>query len=215
MSLINVLSISLPLFVCLIGSYRYRHLSAVQKIFLFQALIALFTEATGIALTKNNLSNTFIYNIYILFDVSLLLWAAIKMASPRETSFLFVAMLLFIGVWISTICNAGLTIFSNWSFLFGSILLITSYLYLIIKKWQQTDSSLFSDKHFWIQAGTAIYFGVNIPYFCLINYLNKHYVDLSLMLFSINIILLFIQYIFTFVSFYKSTPKHSDVKIII
>lgn len=201
-----IVSISLALLTAIIN------LGFGDKIFqiaLIQITLALITEVTGIYY-----QNTWIYNIYLLFDIWLISIIGVLILKQRLFTYIIIIGSLFCtALWLYNAEQKGLQNFAYWSFLSSCVLNSFTYIAILIQI-SDRSKSLVRQPIFWLSISVVIYYGCNIPCFSFLGYLIKFKPAIAHSIYAINMILECIRYILVSISFTLLRPKSFLIKML-
>lgn len=206
--------ISVKIIALTFGVVNFRNLTIPYRVIFSQVLLALFCEVLGYYLSFGAKHNIWLYNLYWLVGELWLMTVPgiILLRRAVLRRFLFFITIITTLIWIVKIYQHGLSKFSP--FILLSIYLTTLLIYFIVLFHiaLSTEEKLVKLPAFWLCLSVIIYFGCNIPYYGLYNYLESKEPKLLNQLFDITLVLNFIRYPLVAVSFYLMGRQHKIVK---
>lgn len=194
------------------GVASYRCGATFYRFLLIHIFLGIFIETLGHFLVYDRINNpietTPFYNIYILLDIPILLFAAGRILKSKYSNALTITSIsVYMTAWCSHTFINGIDSFANWPFVLGSILLCAFYLTLIVEQYAfQKDISLRSPV-VWAAAAIIIYYASNIPTFSLMKVLSEYNVIIAEKMYLVNILLSIVHYICLGITFYLLRPS--------
>ena len=187
----------------IIGVYYYKYLPRSYKLVFCLIAIASFCESYGYYLSHFlHESNAWVFNLYMIIEVWLLGTAAIYLINNHKIRKLFIALLIFNSIlWASVIIRNSIYLFANISMVFGCCLITVMYIIVLYHNSLFNDKGTLKESVFWLAIATILYFGCDIPYMGLHNYLVLNYPSLGTKLSIINTLLDIIRYPIVAISF--------------
>ena len=204
------------LFTVVVGAYYYKYLTRPYRIVFYLTGIALLVELYGYYLNAIlKVQNAWLFNLYMPVEVWMLGVAGLFLVSNKNLRKIFLlAMALNTGIWMFNIIITSINVFANIAMIAGCILLTVIYTIVML------NDSLFSNKDilkqpvFWLSASTILYFGCDIPYMGLHNFLSTAMPSSGSKLDYINSVLDVIRYPVSAISFILlGRQRHLEVKI--
>lgn len=200
------------LLAVMLGVATYRHATTFYKLLLTHVTLGIFIETLGHFLVydrlKNPINTTPFYNIYILLDIPILLFAAGNILKTKHQKTLTgISIMLFVAAWIIHFFNYGISDFANRPFILGSILLCIFYLILIIEQYAFQKNISLRSPVIWATAAIIIYYASNIPTFSLMKVLSEYNMIVAEKMYRINITLSIVHYICLGITFYLLRPS--------
>ncbi len=194
-----ILIVLLP--TVILGVLIYSRLSFFWRVVHLQLILAFVCELVGRLLVLHDAKNTIpIFNCYILVEQMLLLSAVFMILKPRMV-WRISSLTLCLLVWLWNVYDGGFYTFAQISFLTGCVLIVMFYTALLIAL-VHNDIEGPVRPLLLLSISTLLYFGGDIPLFCLINYLSTHeHKEFAYKLYSINDVLAICRYLMVFVSF--------------
>lgn len=188
----------------IIGLYFSKRLNGLYLFFLLQLILAVVFEAYGfyinIVLGKYNL---WLFNIYILLEISLLTLAYTVLSKNKITNiFTAISLVMLVVFWFYSIYNNGIDTLANIFYISGCILLVVLYFHLLFTQVIFNSHKILKNPLFWVCSSVLIYFGCFIPYKGIENRMLSNDIDLAKRLFDINLALNIIRYSLVAVAFY-------------
>lgn len=197
------------------GAYYFKWLPRPYRLVLYLTAIAIFCEWYGFYLHKYlKEQNAWLFNLYMPIEVWLMGIAGIYFLQNKNTKKFFI-FLLFLNsiIWIVSLYKNTIYEFANLSMICGCILLTALYFLVLL------DNSIFSTKGilkqhvFWLSLSSLLYFGGDIPFMGLHNYLSENILPVAKKLTIINDILDVIRYPLVAVCFILlGRQKISEIK---
>ena len=170
-----------------VALWKWKHLNLFFRAFALQLMLSLFTDALGLALyyTKMVKTTAGLINFYIPLELLLLLGALKHYKYARWLRVLCtVGFGVFLIVWLWQVIN-DLSIFANYAFIFENILLLACYFYTLYRC--VLDEGLhFHNATMWACFGVILFSACIIPYFSVINYLQRFHAELNAKVFLIT-----------------------------
>jgi hypothetical protein len=166
-------------FAC--GVFSFRYLSMTHRILFIQVAIYLVTYIS-VWLFKD--FNNFIYNIGTFMEITLLLLSVHVYIGRYWMTFLLLALYsCYSMIYIFQLKQDPFS-FANYSYAAGGIAVFIGYLFILYSSF--TISTIYKKvAGIAISLGLLIYFGCNVPNFCMIGYLNDHKTSLGIRIFNL------------------------------
>ena len=190
-------------FALIIGLCYFRFLGKSYKIILLLVAIASICESYGYYLTHFLLmSNAWLFNLYMIIEVWLMGAASIYLIDNRTLKkVFFFGILLNTIVWVFFICSSSIYVFANIPMICGCSLIMIIYTIVLFRSSLFSGQTTFMQPVFWVSISTILYFGGDIPYMGLHNYLVSNNPSLGIRLANINTVLDVIRYPLVAISF--------------
>ena len=179
------------------------YLPRPYKLVLYLIAVAFFCESYGYYIHHIlQKQNAWLFNLYMLTEVLLMGGAAIYLVNKKNVRLLFLLLLgINTSIWGYAIFVNSIYSFANFSMVCGCILLASIYLSVFFANSLFKQANIIKQPIFWLCLSTILYFGCDIPYMGLHNYLTKHAPSIAWQLDYINIILDIIRYPLIAISF--------------
>ena len=159
-------------FAGLIGLILFRRLPLAYRIILLQVLIGLTVEMISAGLFKNQ-PNVIFYNIYMLVDSFLLMYAG-YLLTQKKSSFLFMITFLAVPmIWVCEYLIKAKHQFYSSTFVTYASALVVIYSRILYKKIYTSNDSIWKIPELWLSIGLIIFYGCTVPYFALFNFVMK------------------------------------------
>ncbi len=189
-----------------LGTLGFRSLPVAARLVLAHLVVTISTEITGLYLTHvlKASQNIWLYNGYILVEFVLIMCIGyFLLPSKKAKALLFLALPLFLAVWIMDLRQTPSGLLLNFSFLIGCIILSSFFLWQLFNllKAEQNDIALIL-----LCLSVLIYFSCCIPIFSFFNYFLDSTGELKQLFYGSNHVLSIIRYgliAFSFFSFQK------------
>jgi len=186
------------------GLFLSKRLNTFYLLFLLQLILAVLFEAYGyyisVVLGEYNL---WLFNIYILLEISLLTLAYTVLSKNKITNiFAAISLVMLVAFWVYSIYNYGINTLANIFYISGCILLVVLYFHLLFALVIFNSHKILKNPLFWICSSVLIYFGCFIPYKGIENRMISNDIDLAKRLFDINLGLNIIRYSLVAVAFH-------------
>lgn len=215
-----IVAYSIPVVLAITIGYAMSMLlkmTLAWRLLLFQLCLALVAEITGAIIDHyfHQIKNNFLFNIYILCELSLVLLFInyVLITSPFKNLLVF-SFVVGASSWLYMALKFGIEAFFVYVFIGYCILLTASNLVLLIYISLNYSKKIFKAPIFWVLSAHIIYFGGDIPLFTMIDYLVTHKnAQLGQDIYIINNLLAVIRYLFILMSFilYKRSLPNSKV----
>ena len=168
-------------FSLIIGGYNFKCLSLPYRLVLLLIAIGSFCEFYGYYIFKHlHKSNQWLFNIYIIIEVWLLGMSAIYLINNHKIKKSFFLLLIINTiVWIFTIASNSIYLFATISMVCGSSIITLMYIIVLYSNSLFTGEKIIKQPVFWLCISTILYFGCDIPYMGLYNYITKHLPNLG------------------------------------
>ena len=192
------------LFALTIGCYYFRVLPKPYKLILIVVLLATFCEGYGFYMNyylhiKNNL---WLFNLYMFFEAALLGIAAIYLVKNRRIKFIFLLLLVVnASIWCEVIHIHTVYLFASTSMITGSAILTLIYIIVLFDNSLFARNNILNQPVFWLSISNILFFGCDIPFMGLQNFLSEEMPKLGTKLVNINDILDGIRYPLVGISF--------------
>lgn len=209
---IVILAMLLPTIV--LGILIFVRLSSFWRIIYLLTTLAFTVELISRYLNYYHTKNTTpLFNCYILAEQLLLLSAVFMILKPY-IMWRISSLILCVMIWLWNINQNGFYTFAQISFLTGCVLIVMFYTALLIAL-VHNDIEGPVRPLLLVSISTLLYFGGDIPLFCLINYLSTHeHKEFAYKLYSINDVLAICRYLMVFVSFlYIARPTTKKISL--
>jgi hypothetical protein len=201
----------------LVALFTWKRHTLVFRLFFFDLLLVFINETAGLYFiyfvykphAGNNLWTNFIYIVVEVWLMGMAGYLLISNKLLRKTiPWLLVS---FTGMVVAYACIRSVHEAPVMCFFFASLILVGIFLYVII---QMVNMKVVSrEPLFWMSIGLIIFYGCNIPYWGVFNYLLKNDLKmlqkLVMLLWVINIL----RYSLTTVSFLL-LPKKTTTKVL-
>lgn len=178
-----------------IGIYVYRYMNLMQRIIFFQAFsyiviyILSFIVTTMQAYYKMPLNNQWVYNLSMPIETSFLTWAAsVYFKTHRQKTLIWIGFAIFFNIYMVEIIIKGINVFSNHGYIAENILMLIIYLFILYSCFLEEYSHWKYSPNVWICLGIILYAGGSIPYFSLLDYLEKNALKTGAFLFHFIIV---------------------------
>lgn len=200
----------------LVGVFVFRYLPISYRLIFAQVFLALISECLGELLIKFHRYNSWVFNLHNLADMWLTGGAAMlllgKSAFRRSIPYLLTFLT---GIWAINIYNIGFYYLATWFFVSSCILLVLLYIAVLFNKSLFTNKKIIQEPATWLSMSVILYFGCNVPYFGLYNYLIAHNYASVEKLWFINLSLDFLRYPLIAIAFFlMARQKIRALKII-
>ena len=196
----------------------FKKLSFFLKIVAFQVSIATSMDVLGFYLKEFYVSNVPVYNIYLLFDCAILLYAVYYHLKPKINSMLVLSVFgIYVLTWCFFMLKNGIHLFSIETYIFDSLILLVFYMTLFYYTMINYKGSLLQLPEFWVCLGIILFYGCNIPYFSMVPYLRKNCTkEENRMIFNLIRVLVSLRYLLiatSFLLFYRQNRNQQTQHI--
>lgn len=157
---------------CGVGIYTFTKLDCFSKLIAFQVFIAFLIELIGLQIRIQHTSNVWLYNLYMLAEFSLLIIAA-GLKSTKVSRKSIILLLIFCVCWGVEIYWNSIEIFAVNTYVLGATILLVSFSVVLYRSVQNRDP-LFRQSMFWFSIGIILFYGCNIPFFAMHNYIANY-----------------------------------------
>lgn len=157
----------------IIGVYCLNRLNDFFKVIVLQIIIAFGVEFIGRILFSLNIRNVWLFNLYEIVEAGLLLFAAKKIVN-FDNRFLYL-LLIPIFFWFYSVFKNGFNYFTSVAYVSFSIAILIVYLNLLFKSVLTYRGDLVKLPTLWLAIGVILFFGCNIPYLSMLNYLCNNF----------------------------------------
>ena len=214
--MLQVIKESFILFVaCGVGGYTFKELNGFLKISCFQAVLGMVNYAGARAVTiyqKSHdlpLNNQWVFNIYILLECGLLLWAGyVYFNNKRAGRYIIAGFVIFLVIYVYQLSKQGFLLFANYAFLTEGIVTVSLYIFILFGSVVKRQPPRRIKPEFWLSLGLIMYFAGNVPYMGLVHYFQKLSADLNTLLFYfITDVLGNLRYLMAAISFWLYAKK--------
>lgn len=190
----------------LIGVVYYKRLPKAFKLVLCQVILALICESLAKYLIVSHsyrYNNLWIFNIYLLGEIWLNGIAGRMLINNKTIKKVIPFLLAGLTVlWSINIYVESMASFANWCFIATSIVLIFIYFAVLFDLALFKNQRIVNQPAFWLSLSILLFFGCDLPYFGLRNYLIGHQLNgIEHRLHTINTILSLIRYPLIAISF--------------
>ena len=199
------------IFALILGGYYFRILSNPYKIVLFLTGIATISETSGYYISYIlHDSNAWLFNIYMILEVWLMGLAAFYLIQNTISKYILITLILTnTAFWVYNIYSYSIYKFASTSMILGCIIMTIIYIMVLISNSLFISKNIFSQPVFWLCLSSLLYFGGDIPFMGLHNYLFEKNPKLGDQLVNINTILDIIRYPLLGISFILLGRQHS------
>ena len=138
----------------------------------------------------------------MIIEVWLLGVAAILLTTNNGVRKLFlISLVADTIIWATIIMRHSIYLFANVPMVAGCCIITALYIYVLFNKAIFYNNKILNQPIFWLSISTVLYFGCDIPYMGLHNYMAQHVLALAKKLDYINRILDIIRYPLVAISF--------------
>lgn len=180
-------------------------LTHFYKIMVLQLLLAFAAQIGGIVLQMESpgKSNEWLFNIYIIADTAVLLYAGVPaLGTFKAKVVVFAAFALFLAAWLIEVLGAGITLFANKAYVIACSSVILLYLVVLYRHITANSQKVYASPAFWICSGLVLSYGCSIPYFGLLHFFQKANAGLNKLLYEAVVVTLQnVQYLFFGIAF--------------
>lgn len=163
---------------------------------LIMLIIALICEISGHLMNRNGINNQPLFNGYILSEVFFLTLIAKNFVNGKSNFTFSILLAIAVFYWIYLSILNGLLFFHINSFIVNCVVITIMYLMVLIRITSKRIDGLLADPILWICISCIIYFGCDIPLFCLMPYFSKiKNTVLKNNIYNLNNILAIIRYL--------------------
>ena len=190
-------------FALFIGTYKFKYLPLPYKLILLLIVIGSFCEFYGYYIFKYaHKPNAWLFNLYMIVEVWLLGIAAIYLTSNKTIKNIFLSLLILNSIaWITIITTNSIYVFANVSMVCGCSIITVMYIVILYSNGLFSGEKILNQPIFWLCISTILYFGCDIPYMGLHNYITKHLPGMAKQFDYINATLDIIRYPLVAISF--------------
>ncbi len=191
------------IFTLIAGAINFKLLSRPYKIVWFLVLFAALSEAYGSYISYVlHSSNAWYFNIYMISEVWLMGLAALYLIKSIISKYILITLILAnTAFWAYNIYTYSIFKFASTSMILGCIIMTIIYILVLISNSLFSSKNIFSQPVFWLCLSSLLYFGGDIPFMGLHNYLFDKNPKLGDQLVNINTILDIIRYPLVGISF--------------
>lgn len=151
----------------------FKNLDAFSRLIAIQVIIAFLVEFAGWQMRIHQITNVWLYNLYMPIEVSLLLGAASLHFSKKVKLSLLIVFIFYWTCWTIEIYKFSLTNFVVRTYVIGAMILLINYFFVLYKSaWNR--KSILAQSGFWFSIATILFFGCNIPFFSMHNYIVEN-----------------------------------------
>ena len=202
-----LLDLSTTLLAFGMGLMVFRKLERFYRILFFQVLIYLLVDL--VASRVIGINNGWLYNVLILIETGLLLFAAQACFNTNQRKWILLAVYGgFLTVFLADVFFfTGIMNFAYHAAIAEGIILTGVYLFLLyIQLKQKIDNS--SKAIIIASIGMVLYFAATVPYLGVMFYVHQSDVSLSKELFNnIVVVLALVRYLFIAIAFFIAGKK--------
>lgn len=173
------------------GAVAYRQMTLFNRFLFFQVLTWLFIFLMSYTVTLYqkwqhvNPNNQWVLNLSMPLETSLLAMGAYHIFKrPTEKIMAVLFTCLFLATSVVILIAQGISRFNVSLYVLESFVVLILYLMVFYRLFHSINTRQ-QIAEIWMCSGLIIYFCCNLPYFCFMNYLNEHHLDLSKVLFHI------------------------------
>lgn len=165
-------TVVVPLVLGLIG---YRKLSPALRYFVYLLAFTLFTEVTGLVLSRIKIENLWVYNTYTAVEYTLLIMMFTSLLEgKRLRRILLWSIPVFIVIW--GLATFLLTVSDQFHSIFlsiESVVFVFIAVMTLVKEMRDSSVLLVDNPVFWVSSGVLVYFAGNLLVFTFIDQLLK------------------------------------------
>ncbi|MFA6150153.1 MAG: hypothetical protein WC716_02455 [Chitinophagaceae bacterium] len=177
---------------CLLAILIFRKLDAFSRLIAVQVCIAFLVEFLGWQMRLHLQRNTWLYNCYMPVEFSLLFIATRQHFKSRILAWLLVLLVFYWSCWCAEIYYQSIHVFAVKTYVIGALILLVSYFFVLYKSaWNRM--SLFKQSQFWFAIGVILFFGCNIPFFSMYDYIVENSTDYQMDLLT-NLMMVFTHF---------------------
>ena len=175
-------------FTLVAGGYNIKKLSVPYKIMLILVAFATVIECYGLYIsTVLHNQNAWLFNIYMIIEVWLMGLSAIYLIYNKYLKiFWFLLLSSTSTYWIIDIYSHSIFQFATSSLILNCIILTFMYIVVLFSNSLFSTKNIFSQPVFWLCFSTILFFGCDIPFMGLHNYLFDKNPKLGDQLVNIN-----------------------------
>jgi hypothetical protein len=169
-----------------IGVICYKKMNMFYRLLFIQLISWLILYILSYGVTEyqkhKHLSenNQWVFNIQLFCETTLLCFAANCYFEKRFAKRLvMLSWMLFLFFFFGRLASNGFFEFNVISYSAESILMLAIYTLILFQCFYETFTIEVKSPEVWASIGLVLYFGCNLPYFSLFNYLNSHYLNMS------------------------------------
>lgn len=170
---IDLIQLIVEAFAFLVGLICFNYLPTAYKLIAIQLIAAFIFEFSGYILRKYGIGNVWLFNIYIFLEAILLIKASRNFYLFNNKLFLFLAIPIFF--WFYSVFKNGFNYFTSIAYVSFSIAILIVYLNLLFKSVLTYRGDLVKLPTLWLAIGVILFFGCNIPYLSMLNYLCNNF----------------------------------------
>lgn len=195
-----------------IGIYYFKFLPNPYRYILAQVVLALLCEWGAELFVKHyHRNNIWIFNWYLLAEVWLNGLAGKQLLKNKLIQKVVIPVLVLITlIWCANIYISGMVDFANWCFVASSLMLIVLYFIVLFDNALFLSQKIITQPVFWLSFSIILFFGCDLPYFGIRNYLANKHSDIELKVDIINYVLNFVRYPLVAISFILCAYKQTD-----
>lgn len=212
-----VIKESFSLFVAFaVGIYAYTRLSGFYKLIFAQVVwytliyIGSYAITTYQDLNGIQRNNQWLYNLYIPTECLLLSLAGIVFFKNKKVSLrILTGYSIFLVTFIWQLSSMNFQGFANYGVVAEATLIVAIFLMILYSRFKDPSFNWRTAPEFWLCIGVATYFACIVPYFSMINVLNRSDMALNVFLFDLIVeVLSNVRYLFTAICFWLASRRH-------
>lgn len=158
---------------CLLAILTFRKLDFFSRMIALQVFIAFIFELIGLQMRQKHQTNVWLYNCYMPLEFSLLLIGPRLHFKQKIYIWLPIILVFYWVCWSVETYFQTMHVFAVKSYVIGALILLISYFFVLYKSaWNR--KSLFRQSQFWFAIGVILFFGCNIPFFSMYDYIVEN-----------------------------------------
>lgn len=186
---------------CILALITFRKLDVFSRLIAVQVCLACIVEFVGWQLRISAQRNTWLYNAYMPLEFTLLFLATMLQFKGWTRFWLAKIIVLYWVCWIAELYLFSFHSFAVRTYVLGAIILLVNYFFVVYKSaW--SPHPLLSQSRFWFSIGVILFFGCNIPFFSMYDYIIANSTMQQMRLLSnLMIVFSYFRYLCTSVGF--------------
>lgn len=199
-----IIALISKVFAIIIAILYFNRFSKPYKLVFIQIVVAVIVESLGFYIGNiRHHHNIWLFNIYELLDFWLMtIVAKYFLNGKMYAQAIYILLFIATALWIFNCWYSGIDVVLTWYTVYDRVALLLIYLLVLFNSAIFKFDKLIDQPLFWLCFGSIIFYGVGLPTFALLNYMNANNEKLAESLFNIIKSINFLRYLFVGYSFY-------------
>lgn len=204
-----------------LGILLYKRLSSFHRIHLYQIGLYLLNYAAARVVTTMqsaqglNTNNQWVFNIYILGEIGLILWAASRYYQTHAINRgILMGFVIFAISFVLQLFFTGFMVFANYAFSVGGVVIVLVYIPIVLRSIQAKGTKTVVSSTFYISLSMLLFYACTAPYIGLIHYIQAKSPDLNFTLYTFTTeILSTVRYVLVAAGFWFCYKQYKNLAV--